>query len=198
MELLRFEHDGHDIGIRDIEDTDIPQFVSYWHDGVADLAFLGIDPEKLGSRAETANRLRSYRRGGPNPEAVAFTFFRDDAAIGYTNVNIQGRPYGYLHVHLTDERVRRSGVVSAILQRSVGVLYEDVVLAYGLRGVVLETRTRNAGINRVLTKAGFVPDRTEFLEDPDGLAGPGEFNVSVLERDVLQSLAAKSVAHDHV
>jgi RimJ/RimL family protein N-acetyltransferase len=196
MELLRFPFGDDWLSVRDMAEQDIEQFVSYWHDGVADLEFLGIDPAKLGERRDTRERFRQLcRRDGPRDTAVGFTFCRNDAVIGFTNINILGRQQGYAHVHLTDPAVRGRGVLSAILRHSLPVIAGHVLAQYPIDGLVLETRTRNIGINRVLQGVGLRPQATVHLDAPDGLAGPGEFSIYVLDSTVLEKLLAKA-AHD--
>ncbi|MGI8335646.1 GNAT family N-acetyltransferase [Actinomadura scrupuli] len=189
MELLRFAFGDDRLSVRDMVEDDIEGFVSYWHDGVADLDFLGIDPVRLGGRDDTRARFRRFcRRDGGRDEAVGFTFVRDGTVIGYTNINIFGRPKGYVHVHLTDPSARRRGILSAILWHSLPVLADHVFTEYPIDGLVLETRTRNVGINRVVQSIGLLPRATVHLDDPDGLAGPGEFSIYDLDPLVIKAL----------
>lgn len=185
MELVRTPFDGGWVGVRDLAESDIEHFVSYWHDGGADLEFLGIDLERLGSREDTRARFRALcrREGG-----ACYTIFHDDRVIGYTNINIDGRRYGYVHVHLTDPGARGRGILSTVLAYALPVIAGSVLDELSIDGLVLETRTRNLGITSVVRKMGLRPQRTAYLTDPDGLAGPGEFHVFVLDRATLAAL----------
>lgn len=198
MELFSLDLRGHRIAARDMVEDDVETFVRYWHDGGADLEFLGIDPGKLGTREDTRERFRQFcRRGEPKDVAVGFTFCRDDAVIGFTNINILGRRQGYLHVHLTDPTARRQGILSAILQHSLPVLAGHVLVEYPIDGLVLETRTRNVGITKVVRGAGLTPRFTGHLADPDGLAGPGEFAVFHLDARTTTSLIEEANSARH-
>ncbi|TDB90332.1 hypothetical protein E1264_05470 [Actinomadura sp. KC216] len=191
---MRFAFGDDWLSVRDMEPPDIESFVSYWHDGGADLDFLGIDLAKLGGREDTRRRfLGLCHRGEPKDGAIGFTFRLNDAVIGYTNINILGRPKGYLHVHLTDPSVRRRGILSAIFWNSLPVLADHVLSEYPIDGLVLETRTRNVGINRVVQSVGLRPARAGHLDEPDGVAGPGEFNVYELDAATIRALAAQPV-----
>ncbi|QXJ21422.1 hypothetical protein AGRA3207_002274 [Actinomadura graeca] len=193
MELLRFAHGDGELSVRDMIEDDIGAFVAYWHDGIADLDFLGIDRARLGTREETRERFRAMcRRDGRRDAALGYTFRRDDDVIGYTNINILGRPYGYVHVHLTDPEARGRGFTSAILWHSLPVIADHVLAEYPIDGLVLETRTRNEGIGRVVRGIGLRPRFTGHLEDPDGLAGPGEFAVFHLDAVTIKTLIAEA------
>lgn len=189
MRYLQFEIDGDHLELRDIVDEDINLFVSYWHDGGADLEFLGIDRAKLGSRADTTERFRGYinQHAGPQP-AVGFTFARNGAAVGYANINAHGRKQGYVHVHVTDASARKQGLVTAFLIGSLPVIASLILPQLAVDSLVLETRTRNVGINRVVENAGLRPVRSGYLANPDGVAGPGEFNIYILDQQTLQAL----------
>jgi RimJ/RimL family protein N-acetyltransferase len=190
MELAGIEHRGAYLAVRDLEEGDIEAFVRYWHGGGgADLEFLGIDPAKLGTPADTWQRFRSYiRRRDPAPEAVGFTFTRNATPIGYTNINIFGRPDGYVHVHLTDPQARAQGSLTALFAAMLPAIATEILPRLPISGLVLEARTRNVGINRVLRSIGLIPDKTMHLDDPDGVAGPGEFNVYYLNATSIAAL----------
>jgi RimJ/RimL family protein N-acetyltransferase len=53
--------------------------------------------------------------------------------------------------------------------------------ATGALRLVIEVRTRNVGMNRVLQRLGHKIVATMDLPDPDGLAGPGTFNIYEIE-----------------
>jgi len=46
----------------------------------------------------------------------------------------------------------------------------------GADGLLVEIRTRNVGMNRVLQRLGHQVVDTQYLAVPDGLAGPGTFH----------------------
>jgi RimJ/RimL family protein N-acetyltransferase len=194
MELLRFAFGDDLLSVREMAERDIEAFVAYWHDGGADLDFLGIDRAKLGTRQDTRARfLGLCRRDGPC-DAVGFTFERNGSVIGFTNINIFGRSKGYLHVHLTDPAARRRGILSAIFWHALPVLGGHVLDTYPIDGFVLETRTRNVGINRVVRSVGLRPTAVRHLDDPDGLAGPGEFAIYELDAAVIRALLSQPVS----
>jgi RimJ/RimL family protein N-acetyltransferase len=188
MELVRVPFGDGWLVVRDMNESDIEPFVSYWHDGGANLEFLGIDRAKLGSREHTRSRFREYCRRDGSPEVIGFTFCHDNRVIGYTNINIMGRPKGYVHVHLTDPQARSRGILSTIFLHSLPVIASHVLRELPIDGLVLETRTRNLGINRVMQKTGLRPTATRYLENPDGVAGPGEFNIFELDANVIRAL----------
>lgn len=185
MELLRIPFEDSWVSVRDMAENDIEHFVSYWHDKGADLEFLGIDPVKLGTREDTRARFRAFCRRDEKCDAIAFTLCHNDQVIGYTNINVLGRPKGYVHVHLTDPRSRRRGILSAIFVNCLPVVANHILRELPISGLVLETRTRNEGINRVVQKAGLRPCATSYLENPDGIAGPGEFNIYELDQELI-------------
>lgn len=187
MELLRLPLEDGWISVRDMAEEDIEHFVSYWHDDGADLAFLGIDPAKLGTRDDTRARFRSFCRRDGHCAAIGFTICHNDQVIGYTNINIFGRPKGYVHVHLTEPDSRRRGILSIIFLNSLPIVAKHILQEFPIDGLILETRTRNQGINRVVQKAGLRPRATIYLQNPDGVAGPGEFNIYELDKELIEN-----------
>src|SRR5947207_2484233 len=92
---------GSKLHLLPMELGDVDRFVSYWHDGEADLDFLGIDRAKLGDReASRARYVAMCDYGHPAP-AVGFSILLDERLVGFTNVNLRGRA-GYVHIHLVD------------------------------------------------------------------------------------------------
>lgn len=179
---------GSKLHVRPMELGDVDRFVSYWHDGEADLGFLGIDRTKLGDReASRARYVAMCGYGHPAP-AVGFSILLDDRLVGFTNVNLRGRA-GYLHIHLVDAAARGHGIVSAILLAALPVLGSRVMADYNLDELVLETRSRNENINRVVQRLPLPAEGPIHLADPDGLAGPGEFYVRRLPRSMFDQRA---------
>ena len=186
MEYLRFQTELGEVVFRDLAEADLDALVDYWHGGVADHAFLGIDLERLGSPEDTRARFRAaIRSEGSGQKTVAFIVARGDRVLAYTNVNFRGRD-GYAHVHFIDPEARNRGAASSL----VPSVLEIFLTHLPIDRLVLEARTRNARINRVLEKIGLEPVETRRLEKPDGLALPGEFHVYHVDRPLAEALLA--------
>ena len=59
---------------------------------------------------------------------------------------------------------------------------DEVYEETGANGLEVEVRTRNVGMNAVLQKLGHQVVATRELDAPDGLAGPGRFNIYEIDR----------------
>jgi RimJ/RimL family protein N-acetyltransferase len=187
VEYIRLPTHLGDLVVRDVAETDLDALVGYWHGGVADLEFLGIDLERLGTVDDTRARFRaSIRSGAADQKAVAFVAALAARVIAYTNVNFRGRD-GYAHVHFIDPEARNRGIASFL----VPFILKMFFVYLPIDRLVFEARTRNTRINRVVTKFGLQPATTAFLERPDGLARAGEFNVYVVEASMVDGLLAQ-------
>jgi hypothetical protein len=173
-------------GLRDLAREDIELIVEYWHGGIADLAFLGIDQARLGTPASTRRRfevaLRNGDRAQPN---VAYAITLDGRMIGYTLLNQYSPDTNYSHWHIISEDRRAAGISSAIYPYRIRMYFETAKL----ERLIHQTRTRNIGVNRMLDK--YVPvAETRFVDDPDGVALPGEFHMRfVFRKDVPRHFA---------
>lgn len=184
VEYVRLPTPHGDLVLRDIAPDDLDALVDYWHGGGADVDFLGIDLERLGPREQTRERfLTSIRSERGRQAAVAFTIQLEDRIVGYTNVNFRERD-GYVHVHFVDPAARNLGIASALIRSALKVFLAHLPIDR----LVLEARTRNKRINHVVRKLGLKPTSTEYLDNPDGLAAPGEFNIYIVERSMLDDL----------
>ena len=189
MQYIRLPTHIGEIVVRDVTEADLDALVAYWHGGVADLEFLGIDLERLGTPEDTRSRFRaSIRSGAEGQKAVAFVASVTARVVAYTNVNFRGRD-GYVHVHFIDPEARNQGIASFLVPFILKMFFVHLPIDR----LVLEARTRNARINRVVSKLGFRPAETRFLERPDGLAGAGEFNVYLVEASMVDELLARSL-----
>ncbi len=188
MEYLRLPTKLGEIVVRDVVDADLDALVTYWHGGVADLRFLGIDLGRLGTPEDTRARFRAAMRSGRSDQkTVAFVLAIGDRVIGYSNVNFRGRD-GYAHLHFIDPETRHRGVASLIVPSILKMFFVHLPIDR----LVLEARTRNTGINRVIQNLGLKPTETRFLESPDGLAGPGDFNVYLVSESLVDAILAGS------
>ncbi len=158
---------------RDLSEDDLEYIVRYWFDsGDEYLAFMGIDKARLGTEADTRDRFRrAIRTGDPGQASMAFAITLDDRFMGYTLLNRYGRERNFSHLHLTDPAARRTGISTALYPLRIA-MYCDVC---DMDRLTHQTRPRNIGVNRMLDK--FVPiAETVLVENPDGIAAPGEFN----------------------
>jgi hypothetical protein len=159
--------------LRDITPDDVERIVRYWHDGGADLLFLGVDPARLGTREDTRQRfLRAVRTGEPDQATLACAITTEDAFAGYTLLNRYAPEANYSHWHITESRFRAAGLSSALYPHRIKMYFDLAPITR----LIHQTRTRNIGVNRMLDK--YVPiAETQSIENPDGVAGPGEFHI---------------------
>jgi RimJ/RimL family protein N-acetyltransferase len=192
MTFFEFELPFGTVAVRDIEESDIDMFVRYWHQSGDDhLRYLNIDRDALGTPEETYERFRaSIRTGDPDQQTVAFAITLDDDPVGgYFNLNRYSPLENYPHFHVMDEDHRAMGGASACMPYGFELLFE----LFPIERMVLQTRTRVIAINKLLDH--FLPVvETVYLEDPDGLAGPGEFNHRYIYRKDVPAFIEKSNA----
>jgi hypothetical protein len=165
--------------LRNLEDADIPAIVRYWlESGDAHLDFLGIDRKLLGSEEEIRQRFRralpSGRPGQPN---LAFGITLDGAFVGYSLLNRHDLETNYSHWHITDPGCRALGLSTALYPWRIKAYFDSAPI----ERLIHQTRTRNLAVNRMLDK--FVPiAATRYIDQPDGVARPGEFHIRYVRR----------------
>lgn len=157
----------------DLAPADIDAVVRYWHGGVADLEFLGIDPALLGTPEDTRQRLlRAIRCGDRDQRSLAFAITLDGDLVGYTLLNRYTPDVNHSHWHIIAPDVRAAGISTALYPYRIRMYFELASMAR----LIHQTRTRNVGVNRMLDK--YVPvAETRYVERPDGVAAPGEFHL---------------------
>ena len=163
---------GH-AAFRDLIEDDIEAVVRYWHDSGDDyLAFLGIDKVRLGSEDDTPARFRrALRTGDPDQRSMAFAITLDDTFVSYTLLNRYTPDSNFSHWHLTNPLARKTGISTALYPHRIAMYWA----VCDMNRLPHQTRPRNVGVNRMLDK--FVPiAETVWVENPDEIAGQGEFN----------------------
>lgn len=182
-------------GLRDLEPDDIEAIVDYWHGGGADLFHLGIDLARLGTPDDMRCLYRErIRTGDKSQRSIAYAVTLDGKMVGYTHLNQYSPHSNYSHWHITQANIRAQGISSALYPHRVK-MYFDTTNAERL---IHQTRTRNIGVNRMLDKYVRAVE-TSYVENPDGLAGPGEFHIRYVHRaDVprLFEIAARRNSND--
>ncbi|HBZ72791.1 MAG TPA: hypothetical protein DEP35_24900 [Deltaproteobacteria bacterium] len=168
--------------LRDLGPEDVEDIVAYWYtSGDQHLDSLGIDRTRLGTPEDTRQRiLRGVRTGAPDQQSLALAITVDGAFAGYTLLNRYTLEINYSHWHITDPRLRASGLSTALYPHRIKAYFDLTPM----ERLIHQTRTRNIGVNRMLDR--YVPvAETRYIEDPDGVALPGEFHLRyVLRRDI--------------
>jgi hypothetical protein len=166
--------------LEDFERPDVEAVVRYWHEATdAHLDFLGIDRARLGSPDDTRQRFLAALRGGiPDQKCHAFGIKLDGLLVGYTLLNRYTAEMNYSHWHIIDPDRRAAGLSSALYPHRIR-LYFDL---FPIERLIHQTRTRNVAVNRMLDK--FVPvAETKHIDNPDGVALPGEFHLRYVTRE---------------
>ncbi len=171
MDYLKAEIFGSNIVFRDLIPDEVNTIVRYWHDEDPDFLYsLGLDPAKLVSRNATRERILS-------PGRAYFVIEVDGKLAAYTNLNFRSESEACAHFHVLKPGARIKAVTY--------VLFPDVIRTFFLRfplaRIEMQTRPENRNIARLLRRFGLTP-RREFLNNPDGLARPGELDVWELKR----------------
>ncbi len=174
--------------LRDLVPADIDRIVAYWHDGGADLEFLGIDIAKMGTPADShARHERAMRNGEPDQPVIAFAIALDGETVGYTLLRQYTAESNYSHWHIFAKDNRAAGLSTALYPHRIKMYFDTTNMAR----LIHQTRTRNIGVNRMLDN--YVPiAESAYVAQPDGLAGPGEFHMRHVRREDLPRLFARA------
>jgi RimJ/RimL family protein N-acetyltransferase len=179
MVHLRTKFHRRQVVIRDVEERDLDTLVSYWHDNdLAYLKSLGVDVSKLAAREVTRSRFLSSLPDAPRPrERATFVVTADDELVAYTNLNFKSLDEAYVHVHTLARNSLAKALAYALFPQMVTIFFAS----YPITRLLMQTSPENQNINRLLTRFGLTPERV-YIEKPDGMARPGEFNVYEIPR----------------
>jgi hypothetical protein len=177
--------------ICDLDPNDIDAIVQFWHgSGDEFLDFLGIDRSRLGTPEDTRQRfLRAIKTGDSNQSSLAFGITLNGSLVGYTLLNHYTPESNYSHWHIIHPHLRGLGLSSALYPYRIKTYFENA----SIERLTHQTRTRNIAVNRMLDR--WVPiAETCYVDDPDGVALPGEFHLRyVFRRDVPSFLQKASL-----
>lgn len=164
--------------LRDLVPADVDRILEYLHNAHDEHLNFLLDRARLGMPDQTRRRfLSAMRSGDPNQRTIAFAISVDGAFAGYTSLNRHAPDVNYSHWHVTEPRVRASGVSTALYPYRIK-LYFDL---FPIERLIHQTKTRNAGVNRMLDK--YVPiAATRYVGEPDGAASPDEFHLRYVFR----------------
>jgi RimJ/RimL family protein N-acetyltransferase len=175
--------------LRDLTPEDIPAIADYWLLSPDEfLNAMGIDRARLGSREDIHRRFSSAIRTGSAAHAsLALAITLDERFIGYTLLNQYSTEVNYSHWHIIEARLRGCGISTALYPHRIKAYFDLTPISR----LIHQTRTRNVGVNLMLDK--FVPvAETKYIENPDGVALPGEFHIRYVTRDGIPKLFLRS------
>ena len=141
---------------------------------------MGVDPQKLPQRAAWLERLvPDLARPDEQKQTFYVGWDYEGTRVGHCNLNplVYG-DHGYVHVHLWDPAVRRAGLGTEFLRRSLGVFLRR----FALRRLYCEPFAENPAPNRILVKAGFRFIR-RYRTIPGLINSEQDVNRYVLETD---------------
>jgi RimJ/RimL family protein N-acetyltransferase len=173
MREIAVEVNGARVLAREAREEDMDALVAYWHGSEPSyLESLGVDLSKLGTPEETYERLAAGLEGGEERRALIVVAERDGELVAYSNLRLLDAETacGHLHTLVSDPLVRKA--VYGLFPQVIAAAAEEL----GISRLRFETSVSNRGINRYLQSFGLEP-QTKYLEQPDGMARPGEFNV---------------------
>jgi hypothetical protein len=165
----------------DVTDDDLDAIADYFTRPDAHLDTL-IDRAKMPDKAGLRTRYASWKRtGDPGQMNSVFALRLADGVgrrlIGFTNLLRKTATDNYSHWHILDPALRAGGISSAVYPVRLDLYFG----LFPIERLIHQTRITNTGVNRMLDK--FVPiAKTEFVEQPDGLAKPGEFHIRYVAR----------------
>ncbi len=168
--------------LRDLGEDDLDHIVRFWYtSGDEFLEFIGIDRSRLGTPEHTRERFgRAIWKGDSNQPNVGFAITVDGDFAGYTLLNRYAPEINYSHWHITNPALRKAGLSTALYPYRIKTYFDSV----SMERLIHQTRTRNIAVNRMLDK--YVPvAETRHIENPDGVALPGEFHLRyVCRKDI--------------
>ena len=176
-------------GLRDLRVEDIPAIVEYWLKSPPEfLAFMGVDRERLGGEADITKRLSvAIRTGEENQKNIALAITLDERVAGYTLLNRYSEEVNYSHWHIISPELRGKGISTVLYPLRIKTYFD----AAPISRLIHQTRTRNVAVNRMLDK--FVPvAETVQIENPDGVAMPGEFRVRYVRREDVPAILSRA------
>jgi RimJ/RimL family protein N-acetyltransferase len=167
------------VALRDLTEDDLEAVVRYWFTSSDEfLDFMGVDRTRLGTAGQTRQRfLSAIRTGDPNQKTIALAIVLNGNLIGYTLLNRYAPETNYSHWHIIVPALRGAGISTALYPHRIKAYFD----LFPIERLIHQTRTRNVAVNRMLDK--YVPvSETRYVEHPDGVALPGDFNLRYVLR----------------
>jgi hypothetical protein len=150
---------------------------------------MGVDRKRLGSNKEIYTRfLNAIRTGDPGQSTISLGITLNEQLVGYTLLNRYSEDMNYSHWHIIDPKLRGRGLSTSLYPYRIKAYFDLAPISR----LIHQTRTRNLGVNRMLDK--FLPvSETRFIDNPDGVASPGEFHLRYVRMADIPGLFARAV-----
>ena len=176
-----------DVVLRDIEDRDVDALVKYWHQSPPDfLRSLGVDLSKLKTPEETRQRFLDSvpRAADVSRSRITLVVEYERLLIAYANLNIRSVDEAYAHVHTLKKGLRAKAMAYLLFSATIKAFFNEAPV----NRIVFQTSPENRDVNRLLQRFGMSPTLLH-LDEPDGMARPGLFNVYEIGRKEAQHLS---------
>jgi len=167
-------------GLRDLTPDDIPAITDYWLLSTDEyFAFMGIDRQKLGGADDIRKRFSdSIRTGDAAQPTMSLAITLDGRLVGYTLFVRRSEDVNHSHWHIIMPGLRAKGLSTALYPHRIKAFFDIAPISR----LIHQTRTRNLGVNRMLDKF-FPVGETKVIDQPDGVALPGEFHIRYVRRE---------------
>ena len=135
-----------------LDESDI--VIDYFHGASAEhLELLGVDPTRLPPPDRWRGRFE-YDYALPRAERALMLVIweRDGASVGFSTCDrVRYGEEAFMHLHVTDPKLRGSGIGKEAVRRSVDLYFDELAL----KRLLCEPNAFNVAPNRTLQHAGF-------------------------------------------
>lgn len=143
----------------------------------------------MGTRDDTRERFRrAIPTGDQSQRSLVFTITLDDELVGCTLLNRYAPDTNYSHWHILNPDLRGAGLSTVLYPHRIKTYFDLAPI----RRLIHQTRTRNIAVNQMLDKWVAIAE-TRYIEDPDGVALPGEFHLRYVLREDVPRLFGNAV-----
>ncbi len=155
--------------VKEMEPDQTNLRIDYFHNASADyLERLGVDPQKLPSRAEWQESLEEdFTRPLHQRKSFNLVWLLDDHPVGMSSIDqLDFGEQGMMHLHIFDSKNRRQGMGTEAIKKSTKLYFQLL----DLRRIFCQPNAYNSAPHRALQKAGF-----DYVETIETIPGPINF-----------------------
>lgn len=143
-----------EIRVREMESSDIENIGNYWMSASPDfLLSLGAEKKRMPSLNEWREMLQKQLNSDyKTKKSFAVIAMNEGQTIGHCNVNeIEFGKQAKMHLHIWEERNRRKGLGSAMIQKAIPFFFKYL----DLEELFCEPYAKNEAPNKTLDNLGF-------------------------------------------